>query len=376
MVRPLRVSYLALSERYKEHHAGYTHAFSIAQHLRKKGVSLTLYFKGDSLQHFRTGSLPISTLVLPHSHRLFSFLSFIRSYRFLRRETKHADLIHERFHVNPIDLLFIHDKKYMLEVNDPAFVLYFGLKGKVYSYLTRKKLQRCDAVITQTETLKKILQHYTHKPIFVIPNGVDTHLFSPHLNGISVRKKYHLSQTQKVVGFLGSFNLWHGVQDILLFAKALPDVTFFCIGDGPLFNEVREHTREQKNIILAGAQPHERIPSYLAACDLFIAPFNPARFPSLERFGFWWCPVKLFEYMAMGKPTVSYDYLEINTILKGAGVLVAPGDHAAFIAALRILLAKKTMRDALGKKAVLRARESTWEQRAADTLAAYEQILR
>ena len=54
------------------------------------------------------------------------------------------------------------------------------------------------------------------------------------------------------------------------------------------------------------------MPKYLVASDILIAPFNTERFKLIEKYGFWWCPVKLFEYLAMGKPILTYEYPEVK----------------------------------------------------------------
>ena len=53
-----------------------------------------------------------------------------------------------------------------------------------------------------------------------------------------------------------------------------------------------------------GALPHAELPAALASADIGVAPFDPVRHAPL-RLGFYWSPLKIFEYMAVGLPVVA-----------------------------------------------------------------------
>jgi len=80
--------------------------------------------------------------------------------------------------------------------------------------------------------------------------------------------------------------------------------------DRKLFDKVQKASKGHENIILTGAVDYDEVPGIMADSDILIAPFNTRGFEALDEHGFWWCPVKLFEYMASGKPVVSYDFPE------------------------------------------------------------------
>ena len=109
--------------------------------------------------------------------------------------------------------------------------------------------------------------------------------------------------------FAGAFRAWHGAAQLveairLLRARGLTDVQAVLIGDGPERPSVRDAARGLDQVVFTGAVAHERMPGALAAADVGVAPFDIERHPPL-RLGFYWSPLKIFEYMACGMPVVT-----------------------------------------------------------------------
>ena len=59
----------------------------------------------------------------------------------------------------------------------------------------------------------------------------------------------------------------------------------------------------------------------MAGSDVLVALFNAKGFAEFDRYGFFWCPVKLFEYMVSSKPVVSDDFPEVRGIVGDGGCL-------------------------------------------------------
>ncbi len=344
----MKVAYFALSEVYGGHDAGFVHAHSVVSFLAKAGVDVELFIgapEGDV-----KADVDCVFVALPRISNVFRVnpISYVRSFFEVRRRLKGVDIVHERFHVNPVDLLFLGNRKYVLEVNDPAIELAHGFKRVLYRWLVRMKYGRADAIVVQTETLKRIVSKHTDTPVYVVPNGVDVSRFRPGVKS-DFRKRYGFSKSDVVVTFVGSFREWHGVLDVVRMARRLPHAKFLLVGSGKLFSVVRREAAGVDNVVLAGAVDYDEVPRIMEAADVLIAPFSTKGFAELDEYGFWWCPVKLFEYMASGRPVVSYDFVEVRRIVGEGGLLAKPRDFEGFVENVRRLVDDENLRIKLGK---------------------------
>ncbi len=187
------------------------------------------------------------------------------------------------------------------------------------------------------------------------------------------------------VAYTGSMLAWHGIPDL---ARALPGIlervpeTALVIAGAATSDAQREVMASLKDsaegagdpgaVVALGRVPHGEIPNVLAACDVAVAPYSPAGEPDLERYGFWYSPMKLWEYMAAGRAVVSTDLPSIREIVgEDRGVLVPPGDPAALAEAIAGLLEDDARREAMGRAGRAFAEENTWERRVDD----YERAL-
>lgn len=311
----------------------------------------------------------------------FNFLSYSLVYK----RTKHfcPDLIHERFH-SPNPFGYRISKKIgvprILEVNSP-YIEDEAYKNSILKRIAekdrKKQFEHADAIITQTETLKKILSNVTDVPIYVVPNGVNTTKFKPQDSSI-IRNKLGIPQDAIVITFSGSFRRWHGVHLIPAIADKLMhsnrEIYFLMIGSGQLFGKIKNSGL--KNTIFLGSVNHTLLPSYLNISDICIAPFDASEFKYFEVHGFWWCPLKLFEYLSMGKPVVSFDFEEVRKIVANGGLLATPGDLNDFIEKLGYLIDNKKERQRLGNNArELALKEYDWKRRAEETMNIYRKVL-
>jgi len=187
--------------------------------------------------------------------------------------------------------------------------------------------------------------------IMVNPNGVDTRLFDPHLHLENIKKKYGI-QGKQVVGWIGSFGPERGIKSLLNIAaaalKRMPAVCFMLVGDGPLRSWIEMEISRlgmEENFILTGAVSREKVPHYIAAMDVALAPYPPGG-------ATYFSPLKVFEYMAMARPVVATDRGQCVELLKnGAGVVLPPGAPEAWALTLKDLLNNPEMCSSMGNRA-------------------------
>ena len=207
--------------------------------------------------------------------------------------------------------------------------------------------------------------------IAVVPNGFDPALFHPGDPEAERRDGF-------VVGFLGSLKPWHGIETLCrAFAGLARDdsrVRLLILGDGPLRGRIERFARRFRlgdRIELAGSLPHDRVPALLRHFDVAVAPYADAE-------GFYFSPLKIFEYMGAGLPIVTSAIGQIAEVLEDGrtALLVPPGDAQALACAIRRLRDDEGLRRSLGGAASAAARERfCWRDTARKVIGLAQGIL-
>jgi glycosyltransferase involved in cell wall biosynthesis len=133
------------------------------------------------------------------------------------------------------------------------------------------------------------------------------------------------------------------------------------IGDGPEREATERGAAGLPAILFTGAIAHAELPRYLAAADIGVAPFDAARHAPLQ-LGFYWSPLKIFEYMACGLPVVAPRLSRLTRLIAHdvEGLLYDPEDVRGLEGAL-VSLADPSRRDRLGAAARSRVvRDFSW----------------
>ncbi len=248
----------------------------------------------------------------------------------------------------------------VLEVNSPMALENREFNSRTYNlplvpeWAEKLNLRMATRVYTVSEALKEyfVKNGIDEKKISVVPNGVNIDMFRPDVPAAAVRERYNLSR-KVVVGFVGSFHYWHGVEYFPEYVRELAqkhdNVHFLFVGNGPL----RENLEAQlsggdlaEGVSFAGYVAHDEMPAYLAAMDIVVAPYPPMQF-------FYFSPLKIFEYMAAGKAVVASRVGQIEELVQDGtdGYLFEPGDMAAFAARTSELIAGEELRKTFGKRA-------------------------
>ena len=167
--------------------------------------------------------------------------------------------------------------------------------------------------------------------------------------------------------FVGAFRSWHGVVPLCvslarLAAGGESRLGAVLIGDGPERAAARRAAANVPGVIFTGALPHEQLPACLAAADIGVAPFDPGQHAPL-RLGFYWSPLKVFEYMAAGLPVVAPALPRLGRLVEHEreGLLYDPEDPRALDRAL-VALTDADLRRRLGTAARERVvRDFSWQ---------------
>lgn len=173
----------------------------------------------------------------------------------------------------------------------------------------------------------------------------------------ALRRELGLPDDAVVAAFVGSFRAWHGATGFVRAGRSLlrqhPRLYCIAVGGGPELAAARALAAGERRMIFTGPQPHERVPLLLALADIGVAPFVPSAYAPLRTFGFYWSPLKVFEYMAMGLPVVAPAIAPLDKIVRDGqeGALYPAEDEAALAAAISGLTADASARRAMGARA-------------------------
>jgi len=143
------------------------------------------------------------------------------------------------------------------------------------------------------------------KKVVVLGAGIYLDKFDPNLNGSFIRERYGISENDIVLFFMGWLYKFSGLREVALklLEVGIKNMKLLIVGDGDLYDELQEmKNRLDKNnsIILAGRRPYDEIPYYIAVADICILPAYTS-----EKIMHDIVPIKIYEYMAMGKPVIS-----------------------------------------------------------------------
>ncbi len=166
---------------------------------------------------------------------------------------------------------------------------------------------------------------------------------------------------------------WTGID---WFLEALPrlgcllnKVMVLIIGQGSLEPRLRQIAAKLGpggRVHFAGFVPHAEVPGYLASFDIAVAPYRKVEL-------FYNSPMKLYEYLAMGKPVIASRMGQSAELIKDGenGLLYEPDDADGMLNLLSLLIEDAALRARLGRAAHVRSGEMawTWERNAAAILA-------
>lgn len=260
---------------------------------------------------------------------LYNFLVVFRLGGVVRKIK--PDLIYERYSLFMFAGLIVaklFGVPFVIEVNDSSVVERVRplFLKRVATWFERWVFTHADGLVFISSFFQHLAQknYPTLAPSVVLPNGADIDKFNPDLFD---RNKLRVSlgiEDKNVCGYVGAFVHWHGIDwfvaRIIPLIKQHPKIALLLVGDGVCFNEIKlavEKHAVGDQIILTGRIPHDSVPEYIAAMDYGILPDS-------NDYG---SPMKLFEFMAMGKAMVSPSFGPIAEVVTDneTGWLFPPG---------------------------------------------------
>ena len=368
----MRVLYVAAAVEADGTTGGATHVSEVACGLRELGHNVVVIARAHN--RVARQRLGCGALLVRSPWRKELALAGTGQVRRVMRGFK-PDVVMERYYnFAGAGVLLAHRRgiPLLLEVNapmtDPANSLKTRLDRVLLGAMRRWAVRQARwsrAIVTPLSTT--VPPEVPRDRIHELPWGANVEQFNPRLQSerpeqmAELRRELGLAVEGPVAVFLGSFRRWHGARHFALAARQLIEsgssMSFVAIGGGPelkaLEDEVRGWALPEGRLVFAGARPHEEIPDLLAMGDIGVAPFDMAAHEPLREYGFYWSPLKVFEYMAAGLPVVTIDIPPLNEIVREGreGLLYPSGEVDTLVGALRTLERDPELSRALGASA-------------------------
>ena len=225
--------------------------------------------------------------------------------------------------------------------------------SKIEAHLTMHILHKADLVLPISKWLKEDFakKEIERSKILPLPEGIDLDRFSD-ADGEAIRRRYNLNDL-KVVIYVGTIDAMRKL-DVLIYAfskvkKSRENVKLLMVGDGNDKSNLERLAGELgilDNVVFTGQVYSHEVPNFIAAADIGVSPVPPLDFYKLSS------PIKMFEYMAMGKPVVANEEIpeQKEVIQESSGGVLVKFDAESFAEGIIKLLDNPEGAKEMGKK--------------------------
>jgi glycosyltransferase involved in cell wall biosynthesis len=185
-----------------------------------------------------------------------------------------------------------------------------------------------------------------------LPNAMD---FS-HFNAAATSKTplFELASLKPpVVGYIGAFNNWVDADLVCKLAQTHPEYSILIVGP---VNFGGQDLARYRNILMVGTKPYLQLPAYLSNMDVCLIPFKLNDITLASN------PIKMYEYLAAGKPVVSTALPEVAQ--NAAAVVYIGNDDEDFLAKVEAAVEESKNGDsAASERRMVYAQANSWASR-------------
>ena len=212
---------------------------------------------------------------------------------------------------------------------------------------------KADHIVVVTPAFREFLVRRWHIPaekISIVPNGVETKIFTPRFADHDLRKSLG-SDGKFVASFIGTMGLAHGLNTLIeaaeRFQKAEPDVLFMLVGEGADRDRINAIAQAKglSNIRFVPQQLREKVPDYIAASDACLVLLKKSEvFETV-------IPTKMLEFMSCAKPVILGVRGQAREMIEcsRAGLCIEPENVDQLCDAILRLRKEEWLRESLGR---------------------------
>lgn len=270
----------------------------------------------------------------------------------------------------------------LLEVNAPLYEerdTYDGISLRPLALWSERYAWRgADLVLPVTAVLAGMVRAagVPEERIAVIPNGIDPARFGKDILPTEEAKSRLGLGSSLVLGFTGFVREWHGLDRVVdLVADRVQGACLhlLIVGDGPARESLLAQARRRgvaDRVTITGIVDRDRVPEYVAAFDIAL---QPSVVPYAS-------PLKLFEYLAMGRAIVAPAAPNLMEVLTDGdnAVLFDMAQADGMVRAIERICRDDDLRRRIadGAKRSIVQRGLTWDNNAQRVVALFERLRR
>ena len=367
----------------------YVHIEEMIRALRAQGHQVVIVAPPSAeTESFGSDAGPVAWLKrhLPKTfYELMELAYSLVAYRRLAKAVKQhrPDVLYERYNLflpSGVWLARKYKLPMLLEVNAPILEERTRYDGLALTRLARWSQayawKNADMVLPVTRVLGDIVESYgvPSERIEVIPNGIDPERFAGAPGVLEAKRALGLEE-YLVLGFTGFVRDWHGLDKVIdLIAQDPPQARrhLLVVGDGPVRADLERQARElgiEHRVKFTGIVGRDDVARHVAAFDIALQP-AVVKYAS---------PLKLFEYLALGKAIVGPDQPNIREILQADhnAVLFDPDTPGGLAGAVKRLCDDVDLRTkvAANARAAIDEQGLTWGANARRSVTLFERLL-
>lgn len=248
-----------------------------------------------------------------------------------------------------IPLVFDFQGSLSSELVDHNFLRKNSFPSKLVKKVEKSINSSADAIVVSSANSANLLRkelNIKKDKIFVVQDGVNVDEFKMYKNTADLKRKLNLPSNKKIVVYLGLLNKYQGVDCLLeaisYLAEKNQNVHFLIMGypDVEKYKEIARRKGISHVVTFTGRIDYREAPRYLSLGDIAVSP----KISKTESNG------KLYNYMAMGLPTVVFDTPVNREILGELGIYAQLGDPVSLTEKLDMALSNEDLAKNLSKK--------------------------
>lgn len=231
----------------------------------------------------------------------------------------------------------------------------FGTTSILTQRAEESLLANADLVVATSASLEVSAQK-ANPFVTRIPNGVDWQSFGGR------EKSPSRDGERKVVGYVGAMSTWFDFELVRACALAHPEAQFVLAGR--VEDEDGQALAGLKNVTLLGEIAYSDVPTFVSDVDVCLIPFKVTPLTMATN------PVKVYEYLSLGKPVVAVRLPELNSM---SDLVFLADTKDEFVRQLESALEESDSADARAQRIAF-AQDNTWDQRGSVLASALEAL--